>query len=93
MICARVPCRWLLVVIALLLVCVGAKAQPFLPGNTYVSPNGHIEYRCGDLPLIVSVPHGGSLEPVDIPDRTCNSPVYDVDANTVELSLAIDSAF
>ena len=93
MICARVPCRWLPVVIALLPVCLGAKAQPLLPGNTYFSPNGHIEYRCGDLPLIVSVPHGGSLEPVDIPDRTCNSPVYDVDANTVELSLAIDSAF
>ena len=93
MIGARLPCRCLPVVIALLLVRVGAKAQPFLPGNTYFSPNGHIEYRCGDLPLIISVPHGGALQPADIPDRTCNSPVYDVDANTVELGQAIDSAF
>jgi len=69
------------------------KAQFYVPGQTYFSPNGHVEYRCGDLPLVISVPHGGALAPADIPDRTCNNPVYDVDANTVQLGDAIDSVF
>jgi len=67
--------------------------QPYTPGQTYFSPNGYVEYRCGDLPLVISVPHGGALVPADIPDRTCNDPVYDVDANTAELGDAIDSVF
>ena len=69
------------------------RAQSYVPGQTYFSANGHIEYRCGDLPLVISVPHGGALAPADIPDRTCNDPVYDVDANTVQLGDAIDSVF
>jgi len=79
--------------VLLLLTASVLQAQPYLPGQTYFSPNGHVEYRCGDLPLVISVPHGGALVPADIPDRTCNDPVYDVDANTVELGEAIDSMF
>ncbi len=70
-----------------------AAAQPFLPGQVYLAQNGHIEYRCGDLPLVIAVPHGGALMPADIPDRTCNNPVYDLDARTIELVDAIDSVF
>ena len=77
----------------LLLSGAALQAQTYVPGQTYFSANGHIEYRCGDLPLVISVPHGGALDPADIPDRTCNNPVYDVDANTVELGEAIDSVF
>ncbi|HMQ77032.1 MAG TPA: T9SS type A sorting domain-containing protein [Flavobacteriales bacterium] len=79
--------------IAALLMGAMAMAQPYVPGQTYLSPNGHVEYRCGDLPLVISVPHGGALMPTDIPDRTCNSPVYDTDANTIQLGEAIDSVF
>jgi hypothetical protein len=68
-------------------------AQPYVPGNTYFSPNGHIEYRCGDLPLVIAAPHGGYLQPADMPDRTCNNAVWVTDANTLELTLSIDSAF
>lgn len=68
-------------------------AQPYVPGQVYFSASGHIEYRCGDLPLVISVPHGGALVPNDIPDRTCNDPVFAVDANTVELGYAIDSVY
>lgn len=77
----------------LLLASAALRAQSYVPGQTYFSANGHVEYRCGDLPLVLSVPHGGALAPADIPDRTCNSAVYDVDANTVELGDAIDSVF
>lgn len=70
-----------------------SMAQPYVPGQTYSSVGGYIEYRCGDLPLVISVPHGGALVPSDIPDRTCNDPVFAVDANTVELGYAIDSVY
>ena len=47
-----------------------------------LSPCGYIEYVPGDLNIIISAPHGGSLWPISIPDRdagTCinNEVVYD----------------
>ena len=86
-------CMRILLFFVLLHLGAPIQAQSYVPGQTYFSANGHIEYRCGDLPLVISVPHGGALAPADIPDRTCNDPVYDVDANTVELGDAIDSVF
>ena len=77
----------------LLLARAELPAQPFVPGQTYFSPNGHIEYRCGELPLIIAAPHGGLLAPSDMPDRTCNNAVWVNDANTMELAMAIDSVF
>jgi hypothetical protein len=68
-------------------------AQPYVPGQTYFSANGHIEYRCGELPLIIAAPHGGLLSPADMPDRTCNDAVWVNDANTQELARSIDSVF
>lgn len=54
--------------------------------------NNYIEYQVGTLPLVISVPHGGDLEPATIPDRTCNDPVYATDAFTVETALEIKDA-
>ena len=54
---------------------------------------GYTEYRRGSIPIIISVPHGGLLSPDSIPDRTCNNPTTVTDANTIELSLRIDSSF
>ncbi len=51
------------------------------------------EYRRGTIPIIISVPHGGLVAPDSIPDRTCNNPTTVTDANTIELSLRIDSSF
>lgn len=42
----------------------------FAPGNTS-------EWRPGSLPLIIGVPHGGSLEPVGWPDRTAGTVLSD----------------
>lgn len=68
-------------------------AQPCIPGQTYFSPQGHIEFRCGELPLVIAAPHGGYLMPEDMPDRTCDNAVWTTDAHTLELALAVDSAF
>ena len=66
------------------------QAQPYLPGQAYFGTNGYIEYYAGDLPIIVSAPHGGYLTPGSIPDRTFGSTVRD--GNTEELAYEIDSA-
>ena len=46
-------------------------------GLAVMGTNDYVEYVPGGLPIIVTVPHGGSLSPdSDIPDRQngCNSP-------------------
>jgi hypothetical protein len=53
--------------------------------------NNYVEYNAGDLPVVVSVPHGGALSPASIPDRTDGTTV--TDTNTIELGRAIASAF
>lgn len=64
---------------------MGAAAVqgPFIPGQVYVGRNGYVEYRAGDLPIILSAPHGGSLAPASIPDRTLGTTT--ADAHTIDL--------
>ena len=45
--------------------------------------NNYIEFHQGNLPIVISVPHGGSMQPATIPDRTCNSAVTVTDENTI----------
>lgn len=51
--------------------------------------NEYVEYQIGTLPIVISISHGGTLEPASIPNRTCNNPVYAVDAYTIETALEI----
>jgi len=55
--------------------------------------NNYITYQVGDIPLVISVPHGGALAPSSIPDRTCPNAVTVTDLNTQniakELSISI----
>lgn len=69
-----------------ILVCAAAKAQIIYGVNNYT------EYHPGNLPIVISVPHGGSLAPTTIPDRSCNNPTLVTDSKTIELALQIDSA-
>ncbi len=55
--------------------------------------NGYVEYHPGDIPIVISVPHGGYLMPAQIPDRSCQNPVFAQDAFTLELAQRIDSSF
>ncbi len=68
-------------------------AQPFIAGQTYFSVDSAIEYRCGNLPLILTAPHGGYLEPAQLPDRTCPDAVTVRDGFTQELARDIDAVF
>jgi len=58
------------VTVLFLIQCI-AYAQPFVPGTSYFGRANYIEYIAGNLPLVITVPHGGSLTPDEIPDRSC----------------------
>lgn len=71
---------------------------PFIPGTSYFGANEFIEYIAGNLPVIFSAPHGGTLAAPEIPTRAsgtaCGAAVTTVrDANTAELVRQIQSAF
>lgn len=80
------PLRLLLSVSLLWLAASFAAAQPYVTGQTYFGRNNYVEYRAGDLPLILTAPHGGLLTPSEIPDRTYGT--TDLDTNTRELAIA-----
>jgi hypothetical protein len=69
-----------------------ASAQTYQAGTVYFSPNNYIEYRAGNLPIIITAPHGGDLLPASIPDRNCVGCVYVTDANTADLASRMDMA-
>ena len=49
----------------------------YVPGQTYFGRNQYIEYYAGNLPYILSAPHGGQETPAEIPDRTYGTTTYD----------------
>jgi hypothetical protein len=51
----------------------------------------YIECFDGDIPLILTTPHGGTVAPKDIPNRTTG--VFDMDDNTLELTQYILEEF
>ncbi len=60
------------------------------PGTSYFGRASYVEYIPGRLPVVLSAPHGGTLEPREIPDRTYGVTVSD--RRTLELTLAVREA-
>ena len=60
---------------------------PYITDSTYFGRNNYIEYIAGNIPIILSAPHGGALTPDEIPDRTYGTTV--TDANTYQLTKVI----
>jgi N-formylglutamate amidohydrolase len=60
------------------------------PGTSYFGRRGYVEYIPGTLPLVLSAPHGGSLTPPEIPDRSWGTVV--TDSRTAETLLAVRDA-
>src|SRR5262245_35417023 len=62
-------------------------AEDYQPGKTYFGHNRYIEYLAGDLPFILSAPHGGREKPDELPDREQGT--FAFDTNTQELARTI----
>lgn len=62
-------------------------------GQVIKDENQWFECHVGDIPLVISVPHGGSIKPDHLPDRDCEGATTVKDTYTVELAKAIQEAF
>jgi len=83
----RKPVSFLSAFIMLLFVINRTEGQVLNGANQYV------EYHVGNLPFVISVPHDGSLEPANIPNRACNNPTTARDIQTKSLAMQIDTSF
>jgi hypothetical protein len=68
-----------------------ATATPLAAGAQYFGAKQYVELIPGELPIIISAPHGGGLRPDGIPDRTGNVTTAR-DINTQELAHDIAAA-
>ncbi len=72
-------------------------ATVYTPGQSYFGRNGYVEYIAGNAPVILTAPHGGTLTPASIPDRTaaaCGGSATTVtDLNTAELVRTMQQRF
>ena len=64
---------------------------PYLYGETYQGRKGYTTYYPGNIPVILSIPHGGNISPSEISNRTYGVTV--TDSNTIELGIAIRNYF
>lgn len=58
-------------------------------GDSVYDDNQWLELIVGDMPLVISVPHGGSLKPDNVPDRDCPGITTVRDTYTIEMAEAI----
>ena len=66
---------------------------PLTTGTTYTDSHSWIEYEPGDAPVVLIAPHGGTLAPSTLADRSCSGCVTTNDLNTQELARAVADAF
>jgi N-formylglutamate amidohydrolase len=78
--------RFYLIFCCLSLLSCKLSGQDYTPGAIYYDSTGYVEYRAGNLPIILSAPHGGNLEPISIPDRDCAGCVTINDAYTKSIA-------
>tara|TARA_B100000989_G_scaffold240220_1_gene187083 strand:- start:3494 stop:4471 length:978 start_codon:yes stop_codon:yes gene_type:complete len=64
---------------------------PYMYGETYTGRNGYTTYYPGNIPIILSIPHGGDISPSEISNRTYGVTV--TDSNTIELGISIRNYF
>jgi N-formylglutamate amidohydrolase len=60
---------------------------PYHANSIYYGRGNYIEYHAGNIPIILSAPHGGWKTPDEIADRTYGTTI--TDANTYELTKTV----
>lgn len=76
----------ILSLLLLFLISITVRSQfiDAIPANNH---DKYIEYLPGNMPLIISIPHGGYLIPDEIPDRPCTNCAKNQDIYTLEIGL------
>lgn len=69
---------------------LAAQPDAYRVGDRYEGREGYVHYLPGDLPLVLGAPHGGTLRPDEIPERSYG--VVLRDRSTAELALAVRDA-
>ncbi|MNK37609.1 hypothetical protein D3C87_561810 [compost metagenome] len=85
--------KFIKLTLVLFLISGFAYAQKWEVGKTYTDDEKWTEFIVGDLPLIISVPHGGAINLPDSPTRSCKGAVTVTDSRTIELVKEIEKAF
>ncbi len=67
------------------------QQSTWLDGTTRWGTNGYVEYSQGSMPLILTIPHGGTVEPAEMSDRISGT-LGRYDTNTLELGRRIRAA-
>ena len=80
--------RTILAVVDSLEAAFSAEGSAAEPGEVHEGRLGYIRYEPGELPLIVSAGHGGTMEPSEIPDRTAGTTVRDVNTDLLARAMA-----
>lgn len=68
----------------------GSAENAWEAGEVYEDQNGWLEARAGNMPLVISAPHGGVISPEEIPDRICEGATTVRDRNTTELAFELE---
>lgn len=72
------------------------ELDKYKSGDVLVDKERWVEVIKGDMPLVLSVPHGGSFHDEQIPDRDCpdiGRVIKGIDRNTKELAMAMQEHF
>jgi len=77
----------------LLLISSFAYAQKWEVGKTYTDQEKWTAFTVGNLPLIISVPHGGTIDLANEATRDCKGAVTVTDSKTIELVKEIEKVF
>jgi hypothetical protein len=78
-----------LTVILFFSILTGLNSQDLAKWNPVMGTNRYIEYIEGNMPLVISIPHGGALIPDIVPERPCERCAKNPDIFTIEIGSAI----
>lgn len=85
-------CLGFIAVLALIISCAKPNSHEESSVNDF-SAADYVVFEPGNMPLIISVAHGGDERPEQLPDRSCYGAVHVKDEFTIELALEIQKEF
>ncbi|TFH48737.1 MAG: hypothetical protein E4G92_03045 [Bacteroidia bacterium] len=68
------------------------SAQETLQAGNAAGTKDYIDFLPGNMPLVISIPHGGYLKPGEVPERPCDNCAKNQDIFTIEIGTGIRDA-